>query len=116
MEMQESDEATDIYSPARVAGSLRSLLNRLAQEGPSASPVVIGRDGEPEAVLIPHAAYEALIATAVEADARELTARLASAREPGAGLSTEELIELVAGGHPDDEAEVLLTEHSRERG
>lgn len=85
--------SSEMISPSRAAGTLRSLVKALAQE--ESSVIVIGQEGVPQAVLVSFNGFRRLLEAAGEADATMVADRLASAPEAGEGLSNAALEQMV---------------------
>ena len=106
-------EHQDVHSAARVAATLRTVLEGFREGGERAVPLAIGEQdgGEPEAVLLPYDLFQALCQGLEQAEDLSLVGlaaeRLASAPAPGGGLDTEALARLVAEGQPEAEDEPL---------
>lgn len=90
---------SEMISPTRAAGTLRSLVKQLAQQQSHA--VVIGEEGVGQAVLLSFTAFQRLLEAAGEADAAVVADRLASAPQAGKGLSNAALEQLVADAEYD---------------
>jgi PHD/YefM family antitoxin component YafN of YafNO toxin-antitoxin module len=103
--------------PSEAAAALEATLERFRREGQGAEPLVIGTDDRPDAVVVPYAEYERLVAH------RELAEAFASARgsvlaELPGELSPEveaDVARVVDGELTFDELEARTLERWRRR-
>lgn len=77
---------------SQARSELTSTVQRFRTEGAAAQPVVFGSHRKPEAVILPYAAYEALLEIAEELDIAERV-RERDASDDGTRFTLEEVAE-----------------------
>ncbi|WP_331726370.1 hypothetical protein [Streptomyces sp. NBC_00470] len=116
--MSEETESPHVMSPEHTTAHLDGYLAEFRARGGAAEPVFIGAEDTAEGVLLPAAAYRALVECAEDAAIAAVVAeRVAGAPEPGQGLDNASLTRMVAVGqalgarnrsgettYPDEEA------------